>query len=33
MITAPAARTDGLYGIRFAHNTDVTITGLSLTKN
>jgi hypothetical protein len=25
--------TDGLYGIRFAHNTDVTITGLSLTKN
>lgn len=25
--------TDGLYGIRFAHNTDVTVSGLSLTKN
>ncbi len=25
--------TDGLYGIRFAHNTDVVVTGLSLTKN
>ncbi len=25
--------TDGLYGIRLAHNTDVTITGLSITKN
>jgi hypothetical protein len=25
--------TDGVYGVRFAHNTDATITGLSLTKN
>ena len=25
--------TDGLYGLRFAHNTDVIVTGLSLTKN
>jgi hypothetical protein len=25
--------TDGLYGLRFAHNTEVTVTGLSLTKN
>ena len=25
--------TDGLYGIRFAHNTDATVTGLTLTKN
>ncbi len=25
--------TDGLYGLRFAHNTDVTVTGLSLAKN
>jgi hypothetical protein len=25
--------TDGIYGLRFAHNTDVTVTGLSLTKN
>jgi hypothetical protein len=25
--------TDGVYGLRFAHNTDVTITGLSMTKN
>ncbi len=25
--------TDGVYGIRFAHNTDATITGLSVTKN
>jgi hypothetical protein len=25
--------TDGVYGIRFAHNTDGTVTGLSLTKN
>jgi hypothetical protein len=24
--------TDGVYGIRFAHNTDATVTGLSLTK-
>ena len=25
--------TDGIYGLRFAHNTDVTVTGLSMTKN
>jgi hypothetical protein len=25
--------TDGVYGIRFAHNTDATVSGLSLTKN
>ncbi len=25
--------TDGVYGIRFAHNTEGTVTGLSLTKN
>jgi hypothetical protein len=25
--------TDGIYGIRFAHNTDATVTGLSVTKN
>ena len=25
--------TDGIYGIRSAHNTDVTVTGLSMTKN
>jgi hypothetical protein len=25
--------TDGVYGLRFAHNTEVTVTGLSLTKN
>jgi hypothetical protein len=25
--------TDGVYGIRFAHNTDVTVTGLTATKN
>lgn len=24
--------TDGVYGIRFAHNTDATVTGLSVTK-
>ncbi|MEP7355240.1 MAG: hypothetical protein ABI824_18570 [Acidobacteriota bacterium] len=27
------ASTDGLYGLRFAHNTEVVVTGLSLTKN
>ncbi len=27
------ASTDGVYGLRFAHNTDVIVTGLSLTKN
>jgi len=25
--------TDGIYGIRFAHNTDGTVTGLTMTKN
>lgn len=25
--------TDGIYGIRFAHNTDATVTGLSMTQN
>jgi len=25
--------TDGVYGIRFAHNTDAIVTGLSMTKN
>jgi hypothetical protein len=25
--------TDGVYGLRFAHNTDVVVTGLSVTKN
>ncbi|MFN2444587.1 MAG: hypothetical protein ABR606_03220 [Vicinamibacterales bacterium] len=25
--------TDGVYGIRFAHNTDATVTGLGVTKN
>jgi hypothetical protein len=25
--------TDGVYGLRFAHNTEVTVTGLSLSKN
>lgn len=25
--------TDGIYGIRFAHNTEATVTGLSMTKN
>jgi hypothetical protein len=25
--------TDGIYGLRFAHNTDVVVTGLSITKN
>ena len=24
--------TDGVYGIRFAHNTEATVTGLSMTK-
>jgi hypothetical protein len=25
--------TDGLYGLRFAHNTDVTVSGFTFTKN
>ena len=25
--------TDGVYGLRFAHNTDATVTGLTVTKN
>jgi hypothetical protein len=27
------ASTDGIYGLRFAHNTDVVVSGLSVTKN
>ncbi|HVN05486.1 MAG TPA: hypothetical protein VMT86_13770 [Bryobacteraceae bacterium] len=34
LVTAGKLRsTDGVYGLRFAHNTDVIVTGLSLTKN
>jgi hypothetical protein len=25
--------TDGVYGIRFAHNTEATVSGLTVTKN
>jgi len=25
--------TDGVYGLRFAHNTEVVVTGLTMTKN
>ena len=25
--------TDGVYGVRFAHNTDATVSGLTMTKN
>jgi hypothetical protein len=25
--------TDGIYGIRFGHNTEATVTGLAMTKN
>jgi hypothetical protein len=25
--------TDGIYGLRFAHNTEVNVTGLSISKN
>jgi hypothetical protein len=25
--------TDGVYGLRFAHNTEVIVTGLGVTKN
>jgi hypothetical protein len=34
-VVAPGklSSTDGMYGLRFAHNTDVIVTGLSLTKN
>ncbi|HET6977989.1 MAG TPA: hypothetical protein VFI24_16790 [Pyrinomonadaceae bacterium] len=31
--TGKLKSTDGLYGIRFAHNTDATVTGLKMTKN
>ena len=33
-VVAPGklASTDGVYGLRFAHNTEVTVTGLSVTK-
>ena len=27
------ASTDGIYGLRFAHNTEVIVTGLKMTKN
>jgi len=34
LITAGKLKsTDGIYGIRFAHNTDATVTGLKMTKN
>jgi hypothetical protein len=34
LVTAGKLKTtDGVYGLRFAHNTDVTVTGLSITKN
>ena len=34
-VVAPGklASTDGVYGLRFAHNTEVIVTGLSVTKN
>jgi hypothetical protein len=34
-VVAPGklASSDGVYGLRFAHNTEVLVTGLSLTKN
>jgi hypothetical protein len=34
-VVAPGklASSDGIYGLRFAHNTEVIVTGLSLTKN
>ena len=34
-VVAPGklASTDGVYGLRFAHNTDAIVTGFSLTKN
>jgi len=34
-VVAPGklASSDGVYGLRFAHNTEVFVTGLSLTKN
>ena len=31
--TGKLKSTDGIYGIRFAHNTDATVTGLTMTKN
>jgi hypothetical protein len=34
LITAGKLRsTDGIYGLRFAHNTEVTVTGLNVSKN
>jgi len=34
LVTAGMLRsTDGIYGLRFAHNTEVTVTGLSVSKN
>lgn len=31
--TGKLKATDGIYGLRFAHNTDVVVTGFSMTKN
>jgi hypothetical protein len=31
--TGKLKSTDGIYGIRFAHNTEATVTGLTMTKN
>ncbi len=31
--TGKLKSTDGIYGLRFAHNTEVTVTGLTITKN
>jgi hypothetical protein len=31
--TGKLKSTDGVYGLRFAHNTEVTVTGFSMTKN
>jgi hypothetical protein len=31
--TGKLKSTDGVYGIRFAHNTEGTVTGLTMTKN
>jgi hypothetical protein len=31
--TGKLASTDGMYGLRFGHNTEVIVTGFSMTKN
>lgn len=33
LTTGKLTSTDGIYGLRFAHNTEVTVTGLSVSKN